>query len=687
MRRRGEEPSNEGGQDREVGPDNSQPDRPSERHGGSNPSTRHADHLLSEDSGSDPFDVLWGEMERIDAEINSMTPTLTVMFTEICSKDTIFLRYGDIEAYRILRQFADTCLAEVGRYQPVFIEPGIGGEILMGFKNSRSCLMAAVGFLKALDKTTQETRKSNLKEPVIEASVGVNRGRVLYNKGVLRQCNALNLGKRLQQLAEPSQILISQSAYEDLDGSAGFNIITRGHRQFKNIPDPQPVYEVYWREDFISAYMSGLVFETKKPDLGTPPVKGLPKSYQYAARRAPAEPDPGVCQPVVSPEEPGKSDAAVQSAAHEAEQSQEECPRDPEDSALSEASDKTVFVSRDGEPGCYPSIGEALAACEEGAEIVIRTGNYDENVFINVNDITIRASQFADVTIQPKSGTPVMIRKAVNVSLQGLALLGNHADIEQPACLEIESAENISVRDCVIRATPGTGSLIYSSNVNFKDTAISGCQRGGVFVRTSSEVTLEHCQVTDNLGCELHKLHITGCGILVSQSSVLRAENCVVGGNEGVGVSVVGGTCNADLKKCDIRGNGVVKISPGIYMEGAKGSVEHCQIRENGGAGIYAKHAAIVVKKNKIQSNGTLCKPRQPGIYLIESPKTKTLGNQLHGNGIDKEKHIRLAVPADETEQKGTTKEPDKAKASPMWFRGLRGGRRIQKPRDRQNDA
>ncbi len=635
----------------------------------------------------DQFETLWEEMEKIDAEINSLSPTLTVMFIEICSKDKIILRYGDIESYRILRRFGDTCVAEVRQYKPEFVQVDTGDEILLGFQKSQDCLEAALAFLQVLEKNNQAAQQRNPKHLAIQANVGVNRGPVLYNKGVLTQCNVLNFGKRLQQLAGPGQILISHSVFKDLDGSGEFNIITRGNRQFRNIPEPQPVYEVYWRDDFASAYTSGLVFETQKPDLSKPPTRGLPTPYQYAARQTRVDTDANIPQPEISHQEVAKTDSADQPVAHHADRSQAEQPGQPEISDDSESPPASVLVSLDGEPGCFPSISDALAASEEGTEIVIRTGNYEENVFINLNDITLRASEFANVTIRPKFGIPLEIRKASNVTVQGLTLFGNHADIEQPTCLQIESSDNISIDDCILRGTPGTGCLIHSSIVSLRKTSITSCQRGGIFARSSSDVIMEHCHITDNMGCELHRANVTGCGILASQSTVLKVQDCVVGGNEGSGVSVVGNSSHVEMKKCEVRGNGVVKIRPGVYIEGAKGSLDHCQIRENGGAGIYAKYAAVTLKKNKVQSNGALCKPPQPGIYLVESPKTKTLGNYLDGNGVDQEKHIRVSAPAEETVDKGNAKEPEKEKASPMWFRGLRGGRRVQKPRERQDET
>jgi len=87
---------------------------------------------------------------------------------------------------------------------------------------------------------------------------------------------AINIAKRIEQLAEPGQILVSESLYEHVVGrtSAGFEFL--GERRLKNIPRQVPVYRVVASLEAAARAASPRRRAEREAEIGRPVLAVLP---------------------------------------------------------------------------------------------------------------------------------------------------------------------------------------------------------------------------------------------------------------------------------------------------------------------------------------------------------------------------------------------------------------------------
>ncbi len=643
------------------------PDPPTTSHG------KQDDH-----SHDDALEALLRQKEEIEQKISAIVPTLTVMFMDLCSSSKIFYDRGDFEAYKVVQRFRNTCLSNIYPHNPEFVDLSGGDQILVGFAESHVCIGAAVAALSALVENNRELRKQDHNTIVVDASVGIHCGHVMYSEGNLKQCTVLNFGKRLQDSADRNQIFISQAVFDSLGGRSKHRIIAHGPRSFKNIPKPQPVYEIDWGADVASAHRSGVLFNTPKGPTSVHHGSNIPRSYQETALTG--------TQGTVPHLETGGDSVSTEGHPPPVSHSVQDQTHQP-------SSANEVSVATREDLGDVTSIGEAIACAPDGVEIVIQPGNYEENVVVDRDDITLKTLPDTEVRIVPDNGVPLRITKAKNVRIKGLALAGKSTNAEQIAGLQVDHARQVTIEDCAIQRSRGSGCFIYGSGtVTFKNTKVENCRRGGMYVSHLSHVELDDCTITDNGGFKGQGSNVTGFGLLVNLGSRAGIKRTVVGGNEGPGVAVVGKSSRFEATRCLIQGNGVTRIKPGVYAENAEGSVKQCEIIDNGGPGVHAKGGVLSVRRNKISYNGALCKPPQPGILFTNSPRSDARWNSFHGNGVDDAKWVKPKKPPNEPQESqeeisnAASEHNEEILGSLMWYKYLKVGERIKRPKDRPKE-
>ena len=78
--------------------------------------------------------------------------------------------------------------------------------------------------------------------------IGINVGDIVVRGDDLLG-DGVNAAARLQALADPAEIYISSSVYEQIEGKFGFPLVALGERVLKNMPRPVSVYRVEWAAD------------------------------------------------------------------------------------------------------------------------------------------------------------------------------------------------------------------------------------------------------------------------------------------------------------------------------------------------------------------------------------------------------------------------------------------------------
>src|SRR5581483_848795 len=156
---------------------------------------------------------------------------------------------ADVADYsRMMSRSEDETHARFMKHAGELIEPTI--------KNHRGHLVRSMGdgflveFASAVDavhcgldiQRGLAHRQMNEKDP-IQLRIGINTGDVLVDRQDIYG-NSVNIAARLEALAQPGKICVSQSIYDQTRAHPEFFFANRGTRRVKNIPYPIQVYEV-----------------------------------------------------------------------------------------------------------------------------------------------------------------------------------------------------------------------------------------------------------------------------------------------------------------------------------------------------------------------------------------------------------------------------------------------------------
>ena len=74
--------------------------------------------------------------------------------------------------------------------------------------------------------------------------IGVNLGDVIYDKARIIYGDGVNVAARLEGIAEPGGICLSEDAYRQVRGKLDIPIVDAGEQNLKNIANPIRVYRI-----------------------------------------------------------------------------------------------------------------------------------------------------------------------------------------------------------------------------------------------------------------------------------------------------------------------------------------------------------------------------------------------------------------------------------------------------------
>ena len=76
----------------------------------------------------------------------------------------------------------------------------------------------------------------------VQIRIGVNLGDVIEDRGEIFG-DGVNIAARLESIAEPGNICISGSVYDQIKAKLNINFVSQGNRNLKNISEPVHVYQ------------------------------------------------------------------------------------------------------------------------------------------------------------------------------------------------------------------------------------------------------------------------------------------------------------------------------------------------------------------------------------------------------------------------------------------------------------
>ncbi len=154
---------------------------------------------------------------------------------------------GEDEAgtHRVLRQFLDAITATISEHQGRVVNYS-GDAVLAEFNTVTDAVTAAVGIQNDLDLRNQVLDLPE--EQKIRFRIGVNLGEVIVD-GEDIYGDGVNVAARLESLAEPGGICVSESVRSAAGRNLPFGFEFLGERDVKNIADPVRAYRVVMSDD------------------------------------------------------------------------------------------------------------------------------------------------------------------------------------------------------------------------------------------------------------------------------------------------------------------------------------------------------------------------------------------------------------------------------------------------------
>jgi adenylate cyclase len=126
-----------------------------------------------------------------------------------------------------------------------------GDGLLVEFASAVDAVRCALDIQRAIAE-----RNVNIPDDRrIEFRIGINVGDIIVDEGDIYG-DGVNIAARIEPLAEPGAVCLSDSAYQQIKGKLSLNVTDTGERQLKNISQPVRVYDVRANENPSSQALS-----------------------------------------------------------------------------------------------------------------------------------------------------------------------------------------------------------------------------------------------------------------------------------------------------------------------------------------------------------------------------------------------------------------------------------------------
>jgi len=166
--------------------------------------------------------------------------TVTVMFTDIKGSTEYFETFGDIAGLAMVHECNDALRREIEIYQGRVIKT-IGDAVMAVFEDGSQSVHAAIAIQRRL-----QNRNSRRKGEEILVRVGLHHG-----TGIVKTDDVfgdvVNVASRVQSVAEPEQIVVSDSLHSIVSPSE-FDLILLGRFRLKGKSEERDLYQVRWSQ-------------------------------------------------------------------------------------------------------------------------------------------------------------------------------------------------------------------------------------------------------------------------------------------------------------------------------------------------------------------------------------------------------------------------------------------------------
>src|SRR5947208_5111245 len=160
------------------------------------------------------------------------------------------IMFTDMVGYTALGQRDESLSLALVEEQRRFLRPifkrhngkeikSMGDAFLVEFSNALDAVRCAYD----AQRTSREFNISQPSDQRIKLRIGLHLGDVVESEGDISG-DAVNIASRIQSLAEPGGICITQQVFDHVRNSEEFRTVALGQNQLKNVQTPTEVYKV-----------------------------------------------------------------------------------------------------------------------------------------------------------------------------------------------------------------------------------------------------------------------------------------------------------------------------------------------------------------------------------------------------------------------------------------------------------
>jgi adenylate cyclase len=162
---------------------------------------------------------------------------------------------ADVAGYsRLTSSDEEETLARLRSHRDTIIDPAInqhrgriantaGDSVLAEFPSVVEAVRCAAEIQRQIAATDQNSKRGTEPDQRVDWRIGINLGDVVEHAGDLLG-DGVNIAARIEALAEPGGICLSDDVYRQVRGKIDEIFIDLGEQSLKNIPDPVHVYGV-----------------------------------------------------------------------------------------------------------------------------------------------------------------------------------------------------------------------------------------------------------------------------------------------------------------------------------------------------------------------------------------------------------------------------------------------------------
>ena len=185
--------------------------------------------------------ALLKERVKIDELLRDrFTKEVTIMFTDIKGSTAYFETRGDINGLSMVFRHNELLFPIIKHHQGTVIKT-IGDSIMASFPDALHGVKSAI----EMQQTLSSHNAKHQVQDQIQIRIGLNGGRgIVENRDIFG--DVVNLAARIESLAEPGQILISQTVYEAVKQTDDIICKYFNSTKVKGKEESVEVYHVVW---------------------------------------------------------------------------------------------------------------------------------------------------------------------------------------------------------------------------------------------------------------------------------------------------------------------------------------------------------------------------------------------------------------------------------------------------------